>query len=496
MLKENKPNILWFCADQMRFDVINALGNKHINTPRINALIDEGVALRNCYVQNQLCTPSRASFLTGRYPAAHQVYRNGNAFFPKSEVLITKLLADAGYDCGLVGKLHLSSASKFEKRPDDGYRFFEWCQNPSWEKVPNSNSYWRWLRDKKNQDPISLFSKNKKYLKVGIPAEFHQLTWCTETAISFINQKRKGPWMLSVNPFDPHPPFDPPPEFLRKYNPKNLPPPLFKKSDILRQKQFSEVRSQKLRSVNPVLNNNSNLKIKDNGDEGTGSKPPEYFDGLGIKAAYYAMIENIDHQFGLILDNLKKNNQIDNTLIIFTSDHGELLGDHGLIYKGCKFFEGLIHVPLIFSWPKKYQKNITSNALVESIDIAPTLLEACGLEIPYYMQGKSLHGLLTGDKDLNFHKEVVVTDFNDSLGSSEINNYTQATMTFDGRFKLAIYHSHSGLGELYDLEKDPGEFLNLWNDKNYKDLKNNLIARHLDVLMKTIPPGVERIAPA
>ena len=223
----------------MRFDVINALGNKHINTPRINALINEGVALRNCYVQNQLCTPSRASFLTGRYPAAHQVYRNGNAFFPKSEVLITKLLADAGYDCGLVGKLHLSSASKFEKRPDDGYRFFEWCQNPSWEKVPNSNSYWKWLREKKNQDPISLFSKNKKYLKVGIPAEFHQLTWCTETAISFINQKRKGPWMLSVNPFDPHPPFDPPPEFLRKYNPKNLPPPLFKKSDILRQKQFN-----------------------------------------------------------------------------------------------------------------------------------------------------------------------------------------------------------------------------------------------------------------
>ena len=115
MLKKNLPNILWFCADQMRFDVINALGNKHINTPKINALINDGVAFRNCYVQNQLCTPSRASFLTGRYPAAHQVYRNGNAFFPKSEVLVTKLLADAGYDCGLVGKLHLSSASKLEK---------------------------------------------------------------------------------------------------------------------------------------------------------------------------------------------------------------------------------------------------------------------------------------------------------------------------------------------------------------------------------------------
>ena len=148
--------------------------------------------------------------------------------------------------------------------------------------------------------------------------------------------------MLSVNPFDPHPPFDPPPEFLKKYNLK-IYLLLYLEIVIFYEKQFSSVRSQKLRSVNPLLDNKADLKKKDNGDEGTGSRPPEYFDGLGIKAAYYAMIENIDHQFGLILENLKKNNQIENTIIIFTSDHGELLGDHGLIYKGCKFFEGLIH---------------------------------------------------------------------------------------------------------------------------------------------------------
>jgi len=496
LFKEKKPNIFWFCADQMRYDMIHALGNDKIRTPNIDSLIQTGIALENCYVQNQLCTPSRASFLTGRYPAAHQVYRNGNAYFPKEEILVTKLLADSGYDCGLIGKLHLSTASKFEKRPKDGYRFFSWCQNPQWERVPNSNAYWEWLRNEKGVDPKKLFKKNKPYLTTGIPAELHQLTWCADTAISFINEPREGPWMLSVNPFDPHPPFDPPPEFHKKYNPTDMPPPLFKESDIRRQEMFANVRSQKVKSVNPVLNKDDILTNELLIGDVSGSMPPEKFDGLGIKAAYFAMIENIDNQLGRIIRHIKMKGQIENTIIIFTSDHGELLGDHGLIYKGCKFFEGLVHIPLIFSWPGTYQNNKKTKALVETVDIAPTLLEACEIKIPYYMQGLSLHELLKGTKPIDYHKEVVVTDFNDSLGKGETDHFTQASMTFDGRYKLAVYHSHKGLGELYDLKEDPGEFDNLWNNRDFFDLKNKLISRHLDVLMKTIPPGVERVAPA
>ena len=208
------------------------------------------------------------------------------------------------------------------------------------------------------------------------------------------------------------------------------------------------------------------------------------------------MIENIDNQLGRIIRHIKMKGQIENTIIIFTSDHGELLGDHGLIYKGCKFFEGLVHIPLIFSWPGTYQNNKKTKALVETVDIAPTLLEACEIKIPYYMQGISLHELLKGTKPIDYHKEVVITDFNDSLGKGETDHFTQASMTFDGRYKLAVYHSHKGLGELYDLKEDPGEFDNLWNNRDFFDLKYKLISRHLDVLMKTIPPGVERIAPA
>ena len=121
---DQRPNILWYCADQQRCDTIRALGHPHIATPQLDELCGEGVAFTRAHTQSPICTPSRATFLTGRYPAAHQTHRNGNAWFPAHEKLVTRIFADAGYDCGLVGKLHLSAAKDYEQRPDDGYRAF------------------------------------------------------------------------------------------------------------------------------------------------------------------------------------------------------------------------------------------------------------------------------------------------------------------------------------------------------------------------------------
>jgi arylsulfatase A-like enzyme len=489
-MNSGRPNILWYCTDQQRFDTIHALGNEHIRTPSIDRLVNGGTAFRRAYVQSQICTPSRASFLTGRYPATNHVHRNGNAYFPDNEVLVTKLLADAGYDCGLIGKLHLASAaSGTEKRTDDGYRLFQWSHHPMPTLDPEFHAYHRWLRDEKGVDAVELYSSIRSFCCAGVPTELHQSTWSTDMAIRFIDEKRDGPWMLSMNPFDPHPPFDPPQEYLDRYDPESLPGPLFKDSDLERQKMFRNICQQSVQAVDP---NGTNIAPQSGErQKNTATLPPSTFNGREVIAAYYAMIELLDDQFGRLVDHLDSIGELENTIIVFHSDHGELLGDHGLLYKGCRFFDGLVHVPLIFYWKGQFKSGLVSDALVELVDLAPTLLDAAGLEIPYFMQGRSLLDLLRGEASADHHKQSVVTEFNDALGSAQESVPTHATMNFDGRYKTVVYHGHD-LGELFDLREDPGEFTNLWHDPEMKDLKSELLLRHLDAVMATSSAGIER----
>lgn len=486
-----RPNILWYCTDQQRFDTIRSLGNSQIRTPNIDRLVTSGTAFRQAYAQSPICTPSRASFLTGRYPASTGVNRNGSAYFPDDEVLVTRLLAEAGYDCGLAGKLHLASASSgCEPRTEDGYRMFNWSHHPMADPESASNAYHQWLRHEKKVDPAELYRSVKGFCGPGVPAEYHQTTWCTDMAIRFIDEKRDGPWLLSLNPFDPHPPFDPPQSYLDRYDPAALDPPLFRPEDIERQKAFAEVSQQSVNASDPSGENPEHQSEADMRNAAT--YPPASFNGRKVKAAYYAMIELIDDQFGRLIDHLEATGQLDDTLIIFHSDHGEMLGDHGLLYKGCRFFEGLVHVPLIFAWRGRIQAGMVSDALVELVDLAPTLLEAAGLEIPTSMQGKSLLPLLTGDAEPHFHKAGVVSQFNDALGSNRTPLPTHGTMYFDGRYKSIVYHGLD-LGEIYDLKEDPGEFINHWNEPASEDLKLRMLHRHLDAQMATVSPGVERV---
>ena len=199
-----RPNILWICTDQQRYDTIGALGNTKVSTPNLDRLAREGLAFERAYCQSPICTPSRASFLTGMYPSSIRVNRNGNPDFPDFPPLISKTLADAGYACGLIGKLHLTSAyGRMESRADDGYSFWQYSHAPrdDWEA---GHDYADWVRSQGAdlgelvQDPA------------GVPAQLHQTTWCAEKTIEFMQAKRSRPWFASVNIYDPHPPFNPP----------------------------------------------------------------------------------------------------------------------------------------------------------------------------------------------------------------------------------------------------------------------------------------------
>lgn len=485
MPDNKKPNILWLCTDQQRYDTIAALGYSHLSTPNIDKLVKQGTTFERTYCQSPICTPSRASFLTGMYPSSVRVNRNGIPTFPDFPPLITKTLADNGYACGLIGKLHLTSAyQRIEDRADDGYSYWQYSHAPrdDWE---TGHDYADWVKSK-GENLGELITHIE-----GVPAEYHQTTWCAEKTIEFIQQNHDRPWLASVNIYDPHPPFNPPQTYRDLFEPANVKPPLFQESDIAQQQKLGGVAFQSkgqhpdnLDIKSPILPQSAQPNLLE--AETGGSR-----DAQTLIAAYYAMIKLIDDQVGRIIDALEETNQRDNTIIIFTSDHGETLGDHGLIQKGCRFYEGLVRVPLIWSWGDHFGKDIRSNALVELTDIVPTLLDVVGLETPNYVTGQSLYPILTGEKSPDTHRDYVRCEYIDAL---DLPDASYATMFYDGRYKLSVYHSHN-LGELYDLQEDPDEFNDLWDSPPHQYLKTDLLQRSFNATMLTTYSGLDRQGP-
>ena len=469
-----RPNILWICTDQQRSDTIHAPGNQHIRTPNLDRLIDEGVGFLNTYSQSPICTPSRASFLTGCYSSTLHVNRNGNDYFPEdaADRLITRTLTDVGYDCGISGKLHLSAAQgRVEVRANDGYRFYKWSHHPKPEPFwpTEQHDYQQWLKDEginwnEAYGSEALEGWDLRGLgQAGIAAQYHQTTWCANEAISFMSEQRDGPWLMSVNPFDPHPSFDPPAEYLKRMDAGSMPLPLF---------QPEEMESQ--------------LKFRNVDHQTSEPRSPHDYDARRMVAAYYAQVELIDDQVGRMMETLESIGQRENTIVIFTSDHGEMLGDHGLLFKGCRFYEGAVHIPLIISWPGRFQRGLYSSALVELTDIVPTLLEVNDLPIPEYVRGKSLLPILTGRSSPEHHRDFVRCEYHAALG--RMPNDSHANMIFDGRHKLVIYHGQE-VGELYDLQEDPDEFRNLWDDPDRRAVKYDLIKTCFDEVMIGVEEG-------
>ena len=462
----SRPNILWYCTDQQRFDTIKALGNPYVDTPNIDKLVESGVAFTHTYCQSPICTPSRSSFLTGLYPARLHNTRNGNDTFPEFPPLITKLIAESGYRCGNIGKFHLtSSGHRTEPRLDDGMTYWQFSHAPrdDWEE---GHHYADWVRERGGDlDPM-------RNSEDRVPPEYHQTTWATECALEFIDVESDDPWLLCVNIYDPHPPFIPPKVYADMFDPNEMPGPYFREEDLENQKKLEAIDFQ--------------------GE----ALPPEEHDAKRMQAYYYAMIKQIDDQFQRVLDHLEASGQLDNTVIIFTSDHGESLGDHGLLQKGCRFYEGLVRIPLILSWPGKFLQNVQRNALVELLDLTSTIVELAGLEQPAYMQGKSLIPLLTDATQADEHREFVRSEYFDALdpfftdGSGAF-----ATMYRNRKYKLSIYHGHD-IGELYDLEQDPWEFNNLWDNPDYAEVKAELVYKSFDAhVVLTTDVGSKRVAP-
>lgn len=490
-MSNKKLNIVWFCTDQQRWDTINYLGNPYLRTPNIDNLCKTGVAFNRAYTQAPVCTPSRSCFLTGRYPRTTKAFFNGNDTYSKDEVLVTKILADKGYTCGLTGKLHLTSAQgRMEKRTDDGYTYMQWSEHPNDDWPNGENDYQNWLKEKgvkweeiyggrytsmAKWPPIE--NPNWTGKEVGVPKEYHQTTWCVEKAIEFIDQNKdkEDPWLISINCYDPHPPLDPPQEYKDRLKIEDMPLPLWKDGE-LDNKPPHQQKDYIIGGQNGGADSITTLSDDD--------KRERFRD-------YYAQIELIDDQLGRLVSYLEDIGERDNTLIIFMSDHGEMNGDHGLYWKGAYFYEALVHVPLIMSCPSLIKQGVISDALVELVDIAPTILELAGYEVPFFMQGKSLAGILRGESDPHYHKDSVYTEYYYCMKGCHDDIF--ATMYYDGRYKIVNYHGKD-FGELYDHQNDPNEFDNLWDNPDYSALKAELIKKNFDsAIMKNMDYSLNRI---
>jgi len=391
-------------------------------------------------------------------------------------VLVTRRLADGGYTCGLAGKLHLGSCAggRVEPRVNDGYSVFHWSHHPQpdWPE----NAYTQWLTSKGKTWDDLYTGATHGYVKEGIPADYHQTTWCAEKTIEFIRDHQgKQPWLLSFNCFDPHHPFDPPAEYLKRYDPADMTLPKFKQGELEGKPHYQRADHTKARDG--LFTYDFSAMTDDQKRQ--------------IVAAYYAMIELIDDAVGKMVGALDETGQRENTIVVFMSDHGELLGDHGVFLKGPHFYEESVRVPLIFSWPGTFKQGLRADALVELVDLAPTFLQSAGIDIPQAIQGKSLHSLLTGQSDPSHHRDHVFSEYYNSWTHKR----SYGTMLRTEDKKIAVYHGSDldVAGELYDLEADPDEFINLWDDPNAESLKLDLIKRGFDASVFTMDPLPPRI---
>jgi len=336
-MPEDRPNVLWICTDQQRFDTLGCYGNDAVETPNVDGLAERGVRFERAYCQSPVCMPSRGSMLTGRYPRTTGLRQNGQPM-PEEEVFVTRLLAEAGYNTGLAGKLHVSPAGgpratqEPVRRVDDGYEVFEWSHAAG---DGQENAYGRWLA-RRGLEYETTPTEESAYVAETLPAEHHQTTWCADRAVEFIESAGEAPWLYSVNIYDPHPDFEAPADYLDRYRDRleDLPEPNHVEGEL---------------DGKPVWQ-----RDKHRGENNRGGPPYvelDREDHLMIRAAYWAMCDLIDDAVGAMLDALERTDQREDTLVVFTSDHGTMLGDHGLYVKGPYFYEGAVRVPLLVEGP-------------------------------------------------------------------------------------------------------------------------------------------------
>lgn len=458
-----RPNVLVICADDHAAYVTGAYGNKLVRTPHIDALIAAGMRFDAAYCNSPVCTASRQSFFTGRYPRSLGVTRLQTAL-PESETTLAEVLAAAGYRTASIGKMHFNSPAKhgFELRVDQG-EYQAWLREQPAEADSQSQPTgvavqppWRPFKD-----PARVWL-NSECRPIGQSERRMDASYYAQQAAKYLAQKSEQPFFLMVSFYEPHSPF----RFPREYAGRHA------------ASEFAV----------PTMGSNLPPQM---GSDDARQVPAEFRDltaaeKQGIAAAYYTSVEFLDASVGRVMAALKQSGHDNDTLVVYLGDHGYLLGQHGRFEKHCSYEEA-VRVPLAMSLPGRIAAHSSTPALVELVDLAPTLCELVGLISPPTMQGRSLTELVDGKTGK--HREQVIVEYaqNDEV------------MIRDQRWKLVYERGaqrrtdgyDTGLPlerhwlRLFDLHNDPQELTSVPNQPENAEVVARLTRLLVEHLVKT-----------
>ncbi|MBD2841889.1 sulfatase family protein [Erythrobacter rubeus] len=495
-----RPNILLIMTDQHRADHTGFGGNRVVQTPHLDGLAARGTVFDKAYVANPICMPNRASIMTGLMPSAHGSTMNGISLDWGARTF-ARSAREAGYRTALIGKSHLQIMNDVPEATrrvlgddplEDGMAA-SWPEGwdaledmDAWRagevEVPSdfygfdhvgltifhsdlcSGHYYRWLLDK-GVDPETLQGpkvaresgfETQQVWHTSTPEELYPTTYVAEEACAFLDTQRESddPFLLKVSFPDPHHPFTPPGKYWDMYSPEDIELPATFFDDHAKSPSFIR------------------LLASERGDGAHLMMPfsPTEAQFKRMAAAEYGMITMIDDAVGIILGKLEEMGVADDTIVIFTSDHGDMFGDHGLMLKVGMHYEGCIRVPLVVAGPGIAAGR--TDALASSTDIAATIMAMTGNRPSYNMTGRDLTPILA-DHDARVRDSILIEEehiFPDPTIGAPINLRSLVT----GNARLTVRYGNAGDGELYQTDQDPDELHNRFGDKDHAALRQEM----------------------
>jgi arylsulfatase A-like enzyme len=501
-------NVIFIITDQQRADHLGCAGNPILQTPNIDKLAQEGIRFRKTYVANPTCMPNRASIMTGLYP--NMCVRTFGVNLPEDIPTFSGTLREGGYVTKAIGKMHLHFwSNKVDKNNRSAEYINGWFNEKTHaqmvEEFPKpfygfdetdlvvghgdccNGHYEDWLAERAPEYIPTIKELGGKilsdiYRQSPIPEELYPTSYITDRAVDFLERYGKGdygekPFLLKVSYPDPHHPCTPPGKYAEMYKPEDMKlPPNFNDLETIRNHKFLGSRCD-----HPFL---GKMMLRTSNEEET----------RNFISHTYGMVTMIDDSVGQILATLDKLGLSEETMIVYTSDHGDMMGDHGMILKGPLPFNGILNVPLIWKVPGVTQPGSISDSLVSSVDLAPTILNLCSIDPkaqPPDLQGFDITPILkepgTQVRDCCF---IEIDEADNGLAKA-MPIVTEAFGNMEMRIKylitdqhsLTIYNGLKGYGDLFDRRNDPRELNNLWFSN--PDLRHELIEKLLQEMINT-----------